>query len=69
MKKNILLFPIIGLLFACSEGNQGTESPEISQEQIELMEQSTDDLDEVIYLSEEEIDEVQIEIDELLKKI
>jgi peptidoglycan hydrolase CwlO-like protein len=69
MKKNILLFPVIGLLFACSEGNQGTENPEVLQEQTETIEQSADDLEEVIQRSEEEIDEVQSEIDVLLKKI
>ncbi len=70
MRKSIFLLPLLGLMFACSEGtNQTTETPDVSQEQIILIEQSTEDLEELILSSEEEIEAVQEEIDQLLNEI
>ncbi|MBA3899346.1 MAG: hypothetical protein H0X62_03910 [Bacteroidetes bacterium] len=69
-KKSLLLLPMLGLLFACSEETeQTTETNDVLQEQIITIEQSTQDLEESILSSEEEIEAAQNEIDALLNEI
>jgi len=67
MIKKILTLTVIGLFFAACGGN--TETTEATQEQIEAIEQSNQELDEVINSSTEEIDTLQSEIDNLLNNI
>lgn len=67
MLKKILTVTIIGLFFVACGGN--TETTEATQEEIEAIEQSNQELDEVINSSTEEIDTLQSEIDNLLNNI
>lgn len=70
MKKYLLIIPIAGLMFACSgNSNNSDQNPEESQMQIEAVEESTQNLDETIESSEDEMIENQAEIDSLLNDI
>ena len=70
MKKSILLIPILGLMLSCSGGTtETTDTPELSDEQIEAIEESTKELDAVIESTEEAIDTLQSEVDSLLNEI
>lgn len=67
MIKKLLIIPVLGLMFcACGGTNENTEATEA---QIEAMEESNKNLDNVIQSSEEEIDTLQKEVDQLLNNI
>lgn len=70
MKKNIIILAVFGLITACSGGSKETkEEPQVDQEQIEAIEQSTQEVDALMDSSTKEVDSVQNEIDELFKEI
>lgn len=70
MRKSILLILLFGLMLACSgEKKESNETPQITEEEVEAIEQSTQEIDAVIDSSTQEIDTLQNEIDELLKEI
>tara|TARA_R110002072_G_scaffold150355_4_gene298656 strand:+ start:970 stop:1182 length:213 start_codon:yes stop_codon:yes gene_type:complete len=70
MKKLFLLVPILGLMFSCSGEKKQTEKiPVELQEQIEVIEKSTQKLDDVIDKSDIEIEKNQNKIDSLLNNI
>jgi peptidoglycan hydrolase CwlO-like protein len=70
MKKYLFLIPFLGLMFSCSEDKKQTEmTPAELQEQIEVIEKSTQNLDESIHSSEHEMEKQQNEIDSLLNNI
>jgi len=70
MKRKYLLLPVIAFMFSCSgETKQPAETVDVSQEQSQNIEQYTESLEDVIYVSEEEIDTAQNEIDKLLNEI
>jgi hypothetical protein len=58
----------LGLIYCCS-GEINGKAPKLSQEQIEVIEKSTQKLDESIKSSELEIIKSQSEIDSLLNDI
>lgn len=70
MKKLFLLVPIFGLLFSCSgEKKQTEQAAEDLQEQVESIEQSTQQLDEMMDSSADELEKTQAEIGSLLNNI
>jgi hypothetical protein len=70
MKPIIFLVPILGLMISCSGENKQTEkTSEELQEQIELIESSTQKLDESINSTDYEMVKTQSEIDSLLNNI
>jgi peptidoglycan hydrolase CwlO-like protein len=70
MKKIFILVSLSGLIFSCSGERKHTESTSVeSQEQVELIERSTQKLDETINSSYYEMEKNQNEIDSLLQNI
>ncbi|HOS15924.1 MAG TPA: hypothetical protein PKX15_02755 [Bacteroidales bacterium] len=67
MIKKLLVIPVLGLMFcACGGANESTEATDA---QIEAIEESNQNLDNVIQSSEKEIDTLQKEVDQLLNNI
>ena len=70
MKKSILIIFLFGLIVACSgEKKESDEAPQITEGQVEVIEESTQKIDVMIDSSSQRIDTLQNEIDELLKDI
>ncbi len=70
MKKIILLVSIFGLMFSCSGNKEQTEKISVEiEEQIEVIEKSTQTLDKSLKISDVEMEKNQNEIDSLLNEI
>lgn len=70
MKKYLFLIPSLVLIFSCSgENKQKEKSPEELQEQIEIMENSTQKLDESLKSSDSVITILESDVDSLLTNI
>lgn len=70
MKKIFFLVPLLGLLSSCAGERKHTESTPVElQEQVEVIERSTQKLEETINSSSYEMDKNQSEIDSLLHNI
>ncbi|MFA6868305.1 MAG: hypothetical protein WCQ79_03525 [Bacteroidales bacterium] len=67
MIKKLLIIPVLGLMFYACGGSSDTT--EVTEEQIEAIEESNQNLDNVIQSSEEEMDTLQQEVDRLLNNI
>jgi len=70
MKKHILIFVVLGLLFACSGESKQTEiTTEELQQQTEVIESSMEQLDASLQSAETEMEKSQRSIDSLLNNI
>lgn len=70
MKKLFGIISLIGILFSCSGEKKQTETTNIQlQEQIETIEKTTQQLDETIKSSIDELEKHQNQIDSLLNNL